>query len=160
MFNQLNSGRIMIIMTLMMGIIISYILLAGEEPNRWYASAQIKTGEMLFENHCAACHGLQAQGLVADWKRQGADGFLPAPPLNGSAHAWHHGMPQLLEIVQQGGSLYDGRMPGFADTLDKEEQLAVIAYFQHYWHDDIYRLWQNNRNNATMSSILSDDPRE
>ncbi len=45
-------------------------------------------------------------------------------------------------IVQRGGSLYDGSMPAFGDVLDAEQQLAVVAYFQSYWDDETYALWE------------------
>lgn len=112
---------------------------------RWYRSSQIVLGHALFRSHCARCHGARAQGLVAEWKRRLPDGSWPAPPLNGSAHAWHHSLPVLLQIIQQGGGLYEGRMPGFAGRLTEEEQLAVIAWFQSLWSDEVYRLWETDR---------------
>ncbi len=132
-------------------LVVSYVLIEAKKPQRWYSEAQVQTGQQLFENHCAACHGLQAQGLVANWKQRDDNGLLPPPPLNGSAHAWHHAMPLLLEIVQQGGSLYDGSMPGFVDVLNTQEQLATVAYFQSYWDNETYNLWQADENSATQS---------
>jgi len=32
-------------------------------------------------------------------------------------------------------------MPGFKDRISEAEQDAVIAYFQDYWRDEIYRMW-------------------
>lgn len=113
----------------------------SDNANRWYTDEQLRLGKHVFTNHCAACHGDRAQGLVADWKRRQADGFLPPPPLNGTAHAWHHSLPLLIEIIQKGGALYDGKMPGFDNNLSEEEQYAVIAWFQSQWNDEIYQLW-------------------
>ncbi|MDX8406550.1 MAG: cytochrome c, partial [Mariprofundus sp.] len=84
-----------------------------DAEKRWYTNDQVEVGGKVFASNCAQCHGRQAQGLVKNWKQRLADGSYPAPPLNGSAHAWHHPLPLLLEIVQQGGALYDGKMPGF-----------------------------------------------
>jgi len=136
-------------LTLMMVILVSYVLLVDDKSSakqaRWYSKAQLTTGKAVFENHCAQCHGVQAQGLVANWKKRLADGSYPPPPLNGTAHAWHHALPLLLQIVQEGGAIYDGNMPGFADVMNKQEQLAVVAYFQSFWNDDVYRLWKTDR---------------
>ncbi len=125
--------------------IVSYALFVDGKQARWYSTAQVKTGKVVFESHCIQCHGFQAQGLVANWKRRLADGSYPPPPLNGTAHAWHHNLPLLLQIVQEGGAIYDGKMPGFAKVLNKQEQLAVIAYLQSLWADDVYHMWQVDR---------------
>lgn len=121
------------------------IVVAGchqsESAVRWYSSDQVVRGKVLFARHCASCHGAQAQGLAADWKQRLPDGSLPPPPLNGSAHAWHHPLPLLLQIIQQGGALYDGNMPAFADMLSENEQKDVVAWFQSLWSDETYLAW-------------------
>jgi len=148
-----KNNWIPIVLSLIMGMIYAVILLSDKTPQRWYSIDQINTGQVVFENHCASCHGIKAQGLVGDWKQSDADGFLPAPPLNGSAHAWHHDLPLLLEIVQQGGASYHGQMPGFAALLDAQEQLAVIAYFQHYWNNETYRIWQADNGQVAHNQL-------
>ncbi|MDQ6970241.1 MAG: cytochrome c [Mariprofundus sp.] len=148
---MLKKNYIPIALSILMLLVVSYVLTEAKKPQRWYSEAQVQTGQMLFENHCASCHGLQAQGLVANWKQRDDNGLLPPPPLNGSPHAWHHAMPLLLEIVQQGGSLYDGNMPGFVDVLNTQEQLATVAYFQSYWDDETYNLWQADEKSAIQS---------
>ena len=114
---------------------------AASENHRWYKSSQVSLGERIYADYCASCHGDQAQGLTADWKKKLADGSYPPPPLNGTAHAWHHPLPQLLRTIEQGGVPLGGVMPGFADKLNDNEKLAVIAYFQSYWPDEIYQHW-------------------
>jgi mono/diheme cytochrome c family protein len=32
-------------------------------------------------------------------------------------------------------------MPAFGEKLTEEEQLAIIAWFQEKWSDEIYALW-------------------
>jgi len=132
-------------LSLIMAGLVSYALFVDGKPARWYSVAQLEAGKPVFEKNCAQCHGFQAQGLVADWQGRLADGSYPPPPLNGTAHAWHHALPLLLQIVQDGGAVYDGKMPGFAEVLSKQEQLAVVAYFQGFWNDDVYRLWEVDR---------------
>lgn len=112
---------------------------------RWYSQEQVAKGAVVYAANCAACHGERAQGLVADWRRRQPDGFLPPPPLNGLAHAWHHSLPLLMEIIQKGGVLYDGKMPGFEGQLSEEEQLAAIAWFQSLWSDKIYQRWSEGQ---------------
>jgi len=110
--------------------------------DRWYSSDQAAQGKTVFTNNCASCHGKQAQGLVADWKQPLADGKYPPPPLNGTAHAWHHPKAQLLRSINNGGIPLGGTMPAFADKLRDDEKLAAIAYFQSFWPEKIYRTWE------------------
>ena len=59
-------------------------------------------GQALFQQHCAACHGDKAQGTVANWQQRDASGKLPPPPLNGTAHAWHHSINGLARTIREG----------------------------------------------------------
>ena len=117
-----------------------------DPPTRWYNPEQLSQGQALFANNCAACHGSMGEG-VNDWKTVDEDGFFPAPPINGSAHAWHHSLEVLLRTVNVGGTALGGSMPGFNDRLTESEQRSVIAAFQEYWSDEIYQKWHviNNR---------------
>ena len=111
-------------------------------PGRWYTAGQLETGRELFRNQCAGCHGLEAQG-TADWRQRDAAGNLPPPPLNGSAHAWHHSRDQLRDYILEGGVPLGGTMPGFANLLDDRQALAVIAFFQSTWDEAIYTRWES-----------------
>lgn len=108
---------------------------------RWYHSGQLEEGAALFAQHCASCHGQAAQGLAADWKQKLPDGSFPPPPLNGSAHTWHHNLSVLDQVIAEGGVLLGGKMPGFGSELSADQRRAVIAYFQEFWNDDIYANW-------------------
>ena len=109
---------------------------------RWYSVEQVQTGNKVFQDHCAHCHGAQAQGVTADWRARLEDGSFPPPPLNGSAHAWHHPLSMLLQVINQGGVSLGGQMPAFANRILDTEKLAAIAYFQSFWNDDIYENWE------------------
>jgi mono/diheme cytochrome c family protein len=111
------------------------------QTGRWYSDEQVEVGEQLFLDNCAVCHGRQAQGLVADWRQRLDDGSLPPPPLNGTAHAWHHPLPVLLQVINDGGVALGGKMPGFGERLDEAGKRAVIAYFQSFWSEEIYGQW-------------------
>ena len=108
---------------------------------RWYSDAQVTAGAAVFAEHCAVCHGSSAEGTASDWRQRLDDGAFPPPPLNGSAHAWHHSNAVLLQVIENGGAAFGGKMPAFAEVLDQTEKLAVIAYFQNYWSDEIYAQW-------------------
>lgn len=108
---------------------------------RWYTQAQVERGAETFATNCATCHGELAQGLVADWRQKLDDDSFPPPPLNGSAHAWHHPRSVLLQVIDNGGAEFGGKMPGFASTLDTQQKLAAIAYIQSLWNDETYAKW-------------------
>ena len=115
---------------------------SGEQQvsGRWYTQGQVEQGQELFQMHCAVCHGAKAEGTV-NWFERDAEGNYPPPPLDGTAHAWHHALPVLERVIAEGGVAFGGVMPGFADTLKEEEIRSAIAYFQSQWPDDIYQQW-------------------
>ena len=108
---------------------------------RWYTVDQVAQGKLLFFNHCASCHGQSAEGTT-DWRTTDANGIYPPPPLNGSAHGWHHSLASLQQTIAVGGAQFGGVMPGFAGTLSEAEARATIAYFQSFWSNDVYARWR------------------
>ena len=116
--------------------------LTARAADRWYDDKMVASGSQLFQQNCAVCHGANAQGTL-EWKKSDASGHYPPPPLNGSGHAWHHSIPQLARSIKEGGIQLGGVMPGFGGQLDDQQILAVIAYFQSKWADEIYRAWHN-----------------
>ena len=129
--------------------LLSSLLLLGSDAEsaesklegRWYTEAQLQSGQKIFLDNCAVCHGKQAQGLTPDWRKRQADGSFPPPPLNGTAHAWHHPLSLLRTTIREGGIRLGGTMQGFKGKLSNDEQLAAIAYFQSFWADEIYAQW-------------------
>ena len=115
---------------------------AMAEAGRWYSQPQVDTGSVVFANNCSQCHGDNAEGLVNDWRARLDDGSFPPPPLNGTAHAWHHPNSVLLQVINNGGAAFGGNMPAFENVLNEADKLAAIAYFQSYWNDEIYAQWQ------------------
>lgn len=115
--------------------------LASAEQQRWYSPADAAEGKSIFLEHCAGCHGERAQGLTSDWKKRQADGSFPPPPLDGTAHAWHHPLALLVKTINDGGAVYGGKMPAFGNQLSDADKRAVIAYFQSFWSDEIYNHW-------------------
>jgi mono/diheme cytochrome c family protein len=117
--------------------------LLAEEPlaGKWYSASQLELGKKVFKENCMVCHGEQGQGLADNWRKPIADGSYPPPPLNGSAHTWHHRMSTLIRTINEGGVPIGGKMPAFADRLSDEEKIAVIARFQDWWPEEIYKGW-------------------
>ena len=115
---------------------------------RWYSPEQVEGGRDLFQQNCAACHGIGAQG-APNWTKPGPDGkFLP-PPLNGSGHAWHHPLPVLFSVIRNGSPGGQGNMPAWREKLDEDQIVSIIAWFQDQWSDEIYAAWlQRQRSHA------------
>ncbi len=127
--------------TAIKGEIANAIPTGKKTEGRWYSNAQLIRGKKVFKDNCAVCHGDKAQGLTMDWQKPGVDGKFPAPPLNGSAHAWHHSKEVLLRTVNNGGIPLGGTMPAFQDTLSDKEKDAVLAYIMSLWTDKVYTTW-------------------
>jgi mono/diheme cytochrome c family protein len=115
--------------------------LVQAEQARWYKPAHAIAGKALFDSHCAACHQPAGRG-AADWRERDANGLLPAPPLNGTAHSWHHPLAVLYRQIMNGSAPGVGNMPSFKGVLSQAEALAVIAYIQSLWSDQVYEAWR------------------
>ena len=109
---------------------------SAQAIERWYNAEHVALGAPLYQQHCAGCHGLQAQG-APNWQRLEPDGLYPPPPLNGSAHTWHHSLKGLYRTIWFG----QNKMPAHKDRLSKAEILAILAWLQSHWPDEIYAAW-------------------
>ncbi len=100
----------------------------------------LNLGQQVFASNCAACHGEMGQGQP-NWHIPNAGGILPAPPLNGDGHTWHHGDGLLYRLVSQGGKIqespslpnFKSGMPAFGDILSHDEIVAVLDYIKSLW---------------------------
>jgi len=95
-------------------------------------------GRTLFAENCARCHGDTAQG-AENWHIPDAQGRYPAPPLNGTAHAWHHPREQLERVIANGGVT----MPAFGGRLNEQQIADLVTYITSLWPDEIYEAWQH-----------------
>jgi mono/diheme cytochrome c family protein len=111
------------------------------DTGRWYTEQQVQKGARVFAVYCAACHGGRAQA-DENWRQRGPDGKFPPPPLNGTAHAWHHPLFELREIIRDGSDPQLGNMPGWREVLSDEEIDATIAWFQSLWPHEVYEAWR------------------
>jgi thiol:disulfide interchange protein DsbC len=139
--------------------LLSLTATAQADNGRWYSSDQLEKGEQLFQQQCASCHGANAE-LTIDWKKTDSNGKYPPPPLNGTAHAWHHSLQQLKETIQRGGVPLGGLMPAFASTLSDADIDAVISYFQSKWPEQTYRKWAARFNIEDQNAAVVDQAAE
>lgn len=101
--------------------------------------AALNRGARLFQEHCAQCHGPEAQGHP-DWE---TPGVVAAPPLNGTGNDWKRSRAELAAVIASGAKR-DGVlvMPGWKGRLSEEEVNDVIAWFQALWPPEVYSRWQ------------------
>lgn len=115
---------------------------AGEAvAERKLDAAQVARGKAVYERHCLECHGAGGQGQPGDWRIRDADGHFPPPPLDDSAHAWHHPTAVLLEVIREGSPAGQGKMPAWEGKLTEQQMQDVVAYIKSLWSDEVYRLW-------------------
>jgi len=114
---------------------------AAEKNARGLLMANIHRGAQLFAQNCARCHGDKAEG-APNWHIPGADGKFPPPPLNGTAHTWHHPRAALAMQIRNGSKKIGGNMPAFGDKLAEQDISAVIDFLSSRWPDPIYEAWR------------------
>ena len=98
------------------------------------------SGQAIFQYNCAVCHGADGEGQP-DWHIRKPDGVLPAPPLSGDGHTWHHGDGTLYTYVSRGGKAFESPdipsfksgMPSFGEVLSHDDIIAVIEYVKSLW---------------------------
>ncbi|MEA3290829.1 MAG: cytochrome c, partial [Pseudomonadota bacterium] len=81
---------------------------------------------------------------AVNWQQVGADGKYPAPPLNGTGHAWHHPKRALFYTVKKGSPGGKGNMPAWEGKLTDEEIVDILAWMQSSWPDELYQAWAKN----------------
>lgn len=102
--------------------------------------ARLERGARLFQEHCAQCHGPEAQGHP-DWQ---TPGVIAAPPLNGTGNEWKRSRAEIVQVILHGAAR-DGVpvMPAWKGRLGTEDVNDVIAWFQALWPADVYNRWKH-----------------
>jgi high-affinity iron transporter len=87
--------------------------------------AKLRRGRVLFDSHCAACHGWTGQGTGPEAFAQ-----VPAPAdLEWLARTPKgRSEPYMYWTVAEGGDAFESEMPAFKNKLAKNDIWAVIAY--------------------------------
>ena len=139
---NIHQVDIMRQLTCVMVLLLCLVSANSAAAERWFNQSVVDYGAPIFQQNCAVCHGVNAEG-TKEWRKTDANGNYPPPPLDGSAHAWHHSIPQLARSIKEGGIKLGGVMPAFGDKLSDQDVLAVIAYFQSKWPDEVYKVWHD-----------------
>lgn len=102
--------------------------------------AAVTRGSILYDAHCASCHGQNLEGQP-DWQKPGPDGRYPAPPHDASGHTWHHSDADLIAYITLGGEqalaqmgvTFESGMAGFADSLSQQDIEDILSYIKSCW---------------------------
>lgn len=138
--------RLSIVATVLAVTAVVFALLPGRVSAQTAAVSEfdadtVSAGQLLFRKNCAVCHGWNAEGITADWQARDAEGKYPPPPLNGTAHTWHHPTSILTRIINDGTAAMGGTMPAWRDKLSAEEIAAILHWITSLWPDEIYETW-------------------
>ncbi len=105
----------------------------------------LSRGARLFQEHCAQCHGPEAQGHP-DWQ---TPGVVAAPPLDGSGNEWKRSKLDLIAIVKNGAKRNgEPVMPGWKGRLSDQEIEEIILWFQTLWPVGVYEQWRGQQAGA------------
>jgi len=104
------------------------------------------SGEKLYQQFCASCHGPDGEGQP-DWEHPNAAGELPAPPHDATGHTWKHADAMLYRMVAEGwrdpwNETRRLTMPAFGAIMTPEEIRAVITYLKTLWTPEQRRFQQ------------------
>ncbi len=95
--------------------------------------AAVGRGRKLYEDNCQACHGVRGVGeRPKDMYARDEYGFV-APPLDNSAHGWHHSDEGIVETILR-GSDRNKRMIAWKGTLSRKDAWDVVAYLKSIWN--------------------------
>lgn len=114
---------------------------AAEMPDTWLKPEQIERGRAVYEKHCMDCHGAEGKGQPGDWRVKRPNGLYPPPPLDDTAHAWHHPTAVLKNAIQKGSPPDVGDMPAWEGKLSAAEIDDVIVYVKSLWSPEVFRHW-------------------
>ena len=96
-------------------------------------------GNALFHEHCAQCHGPEAQGHP-DWRNPKV---VAAPPLNGTGNEWKRRKQDMIAVIKNGAKRNgEPVMPAWKGRLTDREIEDIINWYQALWPADVYERWR------------------
>ena len=138
---MISIRSIIIIFSLISLTIFSYTASAKSQ------NIDIFKGMELYTSNCASCHMGNLSGNQ-DWKSGvDDDGQRLPPPLNGTAHTWHHSPELLFQIIRYGYKKFDpnykGKMLG-NDNLSEDDVWSILEYIKSVWPKEIRDKYNNH----------------
>ncbi len=108
-----------------------------------FEQASIARGAALFGQHCAQCHGPQAQGHP-DWQTPSDGKFAAAPPLNGTGNDWKRSRAELAAVIVGGARRASDKvevMPAWKGRMNERDVEDLLNWLQSLWPPEVYDAW-------------------
>lgn len=128
-----KDSKLTIALVAVIVVLVAYIAL-GNTFTRFFKSSDnaVDRGEELYNVHCASCHGVKGVGEnPLDMYAQDEFGYI-APPMDSSAHAWHHTDENLVQTILE-GSPRNPRMAAFKNVLNEDNAKDIVEYIKSLW---------------------------
>jgi mono/diheme cytochrome c family protein len=110
-----------------------------DQASRPFSTDSLFRGVRLFQEHCAQCHGPEAQGHP-DWRNPQV---AAAPPLNGTGNEWKRRKQDMIAAIQNGAKRNgEPVMPAWKGRLSDQDIEDIIAWYQALWPADVYERWR------------------
>ena len=119
-----------------------------------FEPASVTRGAGVYEQHCALCHGPQAQGHP-DWQTPSDGAFAAAPPLNGTGNDWKRSRAELTAVIRNGARRKSDKtevMPAWKGRLNERDIEDVVNWMQSLWPEQVYDAWNKAQAAAAPKS--------
>ena len=121
---------------------------AKENTNRQFSTESLFRGVRLYQEHCALCHGPEAQGHP-DWQNPQV---VAAPPLNGTGNVWKRRKQDMIAIIRNGATRQgEPVMPAWKGRLSDQDIEDIIAWYQALWPAEVYQRWRETEARTAAS---------
>lgn len=118
----------------------------ADQAQRSFTTEGLFSGVRLFHEHCAQCHGPEAQGHP-DWRNPEV---AAAPPLNGTGNEWKRRKRDMIAIIKNGVKRNgEPVMPAWKDRLNDREIEDIISWYQALWPAEMYERWRQAETPST-----------
>lgn len=91
-----------------------------------------QSGKALYKTNCQGCHGNDGVGENYSKASLANKKYRMAPPLDYSAHTWHHTDDALVKTILN-GSPNSKRMIAWKKILSKKDAQDLVAYIKSLW---------------------------
>ncbi len=123
------------------------------ESQSMFDLQRVARGAKLYQENCAQCHGPQAQGHP-DWQRAHKEGFVAAPPLNGTGTDIKLTRAQMVDVIRKGARIKRVMvMPAWKGRVTDEQILDIISWYQALWPAEAYQKWRRANAPVPKKSI-------
>ncbi len=144
-----NKNMVALIALLLIVCVGGVVIFIPDTPTTVLVSSEkilsVSTGEKLYQQHCASCHGKNLEGQP-NWRTPIPEGGFPAPPHDETGHTWHHDDETLFNYTKLGGKgiaeQFDyenpnSGMPAYEDILGDNEIISILNYIKSTWPQEI-----------------------